>query len=647
MTVPHSIPPGDVAYSYLRFSDPTQAKGDSKRRQTQGADEWCARNGVRLDTSTTLADLGKSGYKQGKRRQALAASAMAQLLDAADLVNEDRRGLAAFLALIRKGRVPRGAYLIIENLDRLSRDDAIPATHLLTGILLAGVRVVQLEPEQLLTDKSGPFEIMRAIMELSRGNSESAMKSKRLREVWGEKKRLAREEGKPLGRTLPGWLTIKGGKITTIPDHVATVRRIFELAAAGYGTRRIADLLTREGIPAPGRSGRWNRAHLRNILADRHARGEYQPRLDDGSPDGPVIKDFYPAIVEEDLFLRARAGADQRRPVRDPSKPVRPRRQRKPAQVNGQEQPQEPRHVNLFAGLLRNALDPADGFVQHLRDETKRTGSRRCNTCYWQLLNTASLEGRAPSASFPYEAFARGFLALLAEVDPSELLPPKDNSTKTELARLQGELTTLDARIAELVHQVEQGGLPPALADLLRRRQAERATLVAQLDKARQAAATPPQTAWADAKSLLATLDAAPDQEAARLKLRSLLRRIIHHVDLLIVPRGKSRYAFAQVTFRDSDKIRVYAIGYRGTITPPRAPRQPARYWATSHLVSELGDIDLTTPTGQDACRRWATGWVPEETLAATDGRRRHSQHFISEELPMPEPPQADDNAAS
>src|SRR5262245_50386478 len=93
-----------IAFSYIRFSHPSQAEGDSLRRQTEAAKAWCEKNGVRLDTSTTLRDLGKSAFL-GEHRK-----------------NPDRHALAAFLKLAEAGQVPRNSYLIIENLDRLSRE---------------------------------------------------------------------------------------------------------------------------------------------------------------------------------------------------------------------------------------------------------------------------------------------------------------------------------------------------------------------------------------------------------------------------------------------------------------------------------------------------------------------------------------------
>src|SRR5262249_30757599 len=151
--------------------------------------EWCERNHVRLDTSLTLHDLGKSAYT-GAHRQ-----------------NPDRHALAAFLKLVEQAKVPKGAYLIIENLDRLSRGEEVPACHLLTSILMTGVRVVQLKPtELLLTEKSPGWDIMRAVMELSRGHGESAIKSERVGKAWREKKRRARERGETITHRLPAWV---------------------------------------------------------------------------------------------------------------------------------------------------------------------------------------------------------------------------------------------------------------------------------------------------------------------------------------------------------------------------------------------------------------------------------------------------------
>ncbi len=87
------------AYSYLRFSTPEQEKGDSKRRQMDLARRYADAQGLDLDETLTFHDLGVSAFRGSN-------------LDAA---------LGAFKSAVTDGRVPRGSYLLVESLDRLSR----------------------------------------------------------------------------------------------------------------------------------------------------------------------------------------------------------------------------------------------------------------------------------------------------------------------------------------------------------------------------------------------------------------------------------------------------------------------------------------------------------------------------------------------
>jgi hypothetical protein len=80
-----------------------------------------------LDESLTLRDLGKSAYT-GEHRK-----------------NPDRNALAGFLKMVKDGRIPSNAYLIVESLDRLTREDIKPALSLLLS-LSDHVEIVQLQP---------------------------------------------------------------------------------------------------------------------------------------------------------------------------------------------------------------------------------------------------------------------------------------------------------------------------------------------------------------------------------------------------------------------------------------------------------------------------------------------------------------------
>src|SRR5262245_4840427 len=98
------MPGTPICYSYIRWSTPQQASGDSLRRQTKAAADWAARNGFHLDTSLTLHELGKSAFT-GEHRK-----------------NPDRNALAAFLRLVEQGKIPRDSYLVVEALDRITRE---------------------------------------------------------------------------------------------------------------------------------------------------------------------------------------------------------------------------------------------------------------------------------------------------------------------------------------------------------------------------------------------------------------------------------------------------------------------------------------------------------------------------------------------
>src|SRR5262249_37933448 len=122
--------PMRTGYSYLRYSSPAQREGDSVRRQTTNAAAWCKRHNVALDDKRNYLDEGKSAY-HGKHRQ-------------------DGGALKAFLDDIKRGAIKAGSVLIIESLDRLSRENPWDAVPLLCEIVNAGVDVAALSPSEML-----------------------------------------------------------------------------------------------------------------------------------------------------------------------------------------------------------------------------------------------------------------------------------------------------------------------------------------------------------------------------------------------------------------------------------------------------------------------------------------------------------------
>jgi DNA invertase Pin-like site-specific DNA recombinase len=556
-------PPSDatpaVAYSYIRFSTPDQAKGDSLRRQAEAAAKWCEANEVRLDTSVTLHDLGKSAFT-GEHRK-----------------NPDRHALAAFLKLVETGRVPVGSFLLIENLDRLSREDEVPACHLLTGILMTGIKVVQLTPLQILTEKSNGWELMRAVMELSRGHSESKVKSERNGEAQAEKKRRARA-GEPqkeskripagqhaMSKRTPGWCEIKGGKVVLIHERAAVVKRIFALRAAGYGCPRIVRTLMDDGVPAFGEnvvregrkrsafSGRWTVAYITNILKDRRALGEYQPCGKGRKPEGEPIAGYYPRVITEVEYDLARVAM-----------PAGPRKVR------------DGKHVDLFAGLLTNARDQ-ESYVSWQRSPTEKR----------VLIAWASKEARSPRWSFPVWAFEGAVLSCLKEIKPSEILDGND-ADADELQRLGADRARIDARLAEVEQQLlSLEGDSTTLARVVKTLEERRGKIDRELADARQKAAHPLSESWGECQTLLDVIDG----DDSRIRLRSLLRQVVASMHVLVVPReGQRRACAVQIRFQGKGTVRDYLIAYRrGSAQGEGRPDS----WAVRSVAGDGSPLDL------------------------------------------------------
>jgi DNA invertase Pin-like site-specific DNA recombinase len=534
-----------IAFSYIRFSTREQRKGDSLRRQTDAAQKWCAANGVQLDTSRTYHDLGKSAYLGDHRK------------------NPDRFALAAFLKMVEDGKIPAGSYLIIESLDRLTREHVRAGLMLCLGLIEKGIRIVQLSPSELVYDeKSDEMSLMLMIVELSRGHRESKRKSDLSGPAWRKKKEGARN-GQIVTERLPAWVKVEGQRLALDRDRAAAVKAIFHMAANGYGTPGIVAKLNRDGVPPITEGKKWVRGYVGQILRDRRAIGEYQPRKGKKRvPDGEPVKGYFPAAVTEKEFFAARAGAAERGKLR--------------GRLGVQ-------HTNIFAGLVKNAR-AGDTYFMTMRMERRRR--------HHVLITRDSQEGTSPCWSFPYEIFEQAILSLLAEIDPREIVGagPGEN----EVLALAGELATVEGRIGDLAAELVSGDIP-SLAKVLRDQEERKRELVARLADARARAAHPLADSWGECRSLASALDNAPDPEDARLRLRSVLRRVVSEIRLLVIPRRLQRLAAVQIYFK-GDGHREYVILYR----PPHhgfGGRKEGKWWARSLAdMAKPGKLDLRKP---------------------------------------------------
>lgn len=291
------------AYSYVRFSTPEQAKGDSRRRQYKAAIEYADKHDLELvkDNDFAFLDAGVSAYRGSN-------------------VSRVTSSLGRFYDYVKEGKIAPGSYLLVESLDRLSREQVTEALPRFLDLLNNGIIVVTFGDGTVYKKSSDPMQLVMSIFHMARAHSESSWKGDRVSKAWQQKQAMARSEGLPLGAACPQWLSFDGGAYRVIAERANVVKRVFELTVQGYGQRAIVKLFNSEGVPVFGtekrnKSGLWGNSSIAKILANRSVLGEYQPNIwTEGQRriSGEPIKGFYPEVIDEELYYAALGGRRSR-----------------------------------------------------------------------------------------------------------------------------------------------------------------------------------------------------------------------------------------------------------------------------------------------------------------------------------------------
>lgn len=207
------FPANTVVYSYVRFSTVEQRKGSGQERQESLAAKWCAERNLTLFKN--YSDLGVSAFK-GK--------------------NAAEGALSEFIKCIEDGRVRPGSILIVESLDRLSRDKINKAAELFLSIINRGVTIVTLCDDYVYSPEN--FDFAQLVMSLAifmRANDESVMKSQRKAGSWKIKREKAKATNAVLGGNRPRWIRVFEGKYELIPDEAEKIRSLFRDYVGGLG----------------------------------------------------------------------------------------------------------------------------------------------------------------------------------------------------------------------------------------------------------------------------------------------------------------------------------------------------------------------------------------------------------------------------
>lgn len=221
-------------------------------------------------------------------------------------VEDESSAEKAFSTITQMFRDGRPALVVIPDASHLAPD--------LETFVRRMIEIVDSGGELRCTDIDRPDPLQSA-EELLSLKGRSVARQRRVREAIMAKA----SRGQVLGRTPYGYTSGSDGQLQEEPEEAETVRQIFELYAGpqvgegvnpkgGIGLRLIAQRLndagtrTRQGHP-------WTQVAVAGILHNRVYLGTY-------SRYGVRIVGSHPPIVRRDLFNRAEAVTEQRRPVR-------------------------------------------------------------------------------------------------------------------------------------------------------------------------------------------------------------------------------------------------------------------------------------------------------------------------------------------
>ncbi|MDH0619179.1 recombinase family protein [Pseudomonas fulva] len=394
------------AYSYIRFSTPEQAKGDSYRRQRAASEKFCLENDLELaDTKEyRYFDPGRSAYT-GKNV-------------------DDSSDLGRFLKHVQDGKILPGSYLLIESLDRLSRDEVRNALPRFLDLLGSGINVYTHADKRLYTKDYNELDLIISIVSMSRAHEESSIKGMRVANAWREKRLLARSSKTPLGAACPYWLKLKEGVYTLLDDRVDVIRRIFDMTIQGYGQATISRRLNEDNVPVFGstrsssekprnKTGLWGTSSVEKILNNRALLGEYQPthlvgrvRQNDGDP----VVGFYPEVITTDVFLQAKAARTQRQTSRATK---------------------QSKNFNVWQGLAKCRLC---GDAMHLINKGRPPKGYTYLQCY------SAKKGKCRNGSIRVEHTETAFKEILTNVDSMSLIHGKSAEIRKNLEVAEGNL---------------------------------------------------------------------------------------------------------------------------------------------------------------------------------------------------------------
>jgi|GEM_PF-1541789 len=287
------------AIAYIRWSTEDQKRGDSERRQLGLARQVCEQRGYNL--AEVIIESGRSAY-HGKNR-----------VEGGKLNDIEKRAARGELV---------GKVLIVELLDRLSRQHPYEGTGLLMSLTKCGITVVEAAGGSTWTQQSINDrwqDLLTVFIKAGIAYEASHDKAKRVASAWRKTQEIGRTKESDFvdadKRICPPWMKVVDGQRVIIEARAAVVRRIYQMCIDGMGLRSIAIELNKDKANTRWTRGEWTQSYISLLLRGRKALGEYLPKsVNERGRRMPCgeWRPMYDAIITQEIWLRAQASLDSR-----------------------------------------------------------------------------------------------------------------------------------------------------------------------------------------------------------------------------------------------------------------------------------------------------------------------------------------------
>lgn len=484
-------------FSYMRWSSKPQTWGDSERRQLQAAQEWCAQHGTKL-ADEKFVDSGVSA-RDGRNRE---------------------RSLGRLVNTLRAGD-----YLLVEDQDRLSREDWLTAARFLDEVTAKGVMVAVLSNNQIITRETflhDPGVFLPAVLKMYAANDENLKRTQRIRQAMAARREQIKA-GKPVAGPLPCWLDwkrdeqgrpVEPRQAVVVEEKAKSVRRIFELSRKGLGVHSILRELMLQKVACPSRGPKscWNSRLIYRLLTDKAVLGYYEIE----KPEELSVPGVFPAIISKADFQDS---GDQMRDRCNHTAPFK-------YQNN-----------SLFTALCKCSICGSS----LIKCRTGHNGKYYDYLCCSSGLRNWKKEARCKvrGTGINYEKFEKSFAFLLTRTARVRELLAEDGGGLSRLDALKDQLCSVQKRAEKYLKLIETEDDPPrSILEALKSLEAQEAEFQGQVDSesARMANKAPAIKPYAE----LTALDM--QNKEHRSKIRKLLREIVKSIT---VELGQDRYVVA------------------------------------------------------------------------------------------------------